>query len=213
MQTVANAREQTSLNIKLSTATVTRWLIYVVAFIHILNAFAVWIRYEAGPFKFKSLFVNIFQVSSEGKFPTWYSACTLLICSLLLLVISYAKRRTHDRYFLHWLGLAVIFALMSLDEATELHEMTSSGIRSLLDISEYSAWGWEIAGLIFLMVLGLFYFRFLLALDIESDVSISDRGLYLCLRCDRHGNGRWRIPGQSWCGLDLWNHCERRRNF
>ena len=163
MQTEANAREQSSLKIKLSTVAITRWLIYVVTVIHILNAFAVWFRYEANPFQFRNLFVSIFQVSSEGKFPTWYSACTLFICSLLLLVISYAKRRVHDRYFFHWLGLAVIFALMSLDEATAVHEMMSPDIRILLNISGHSAWGWEVAGLIFLMVFGLFYSRFLLA--------------------------------------------------
>ena len=160
MHTEVDAREQSTLNISISKVAVIRWLIYIVIFIHILNAFAVWFRYEAGPFRFKDLFVEIFQVSSEGMFPTWYSACALFVSSMLLLVISYAKRRTHDRYFYHWFGLAVIFALMSLEEAADLHGRMSSGIRELLAISGHIVVGWEVAGLIFLIAFGLFYFRF-----------------------------------------------------
>jgi hypothetical protein len=165
MQNNVNVPEELPLKINLSTGAVTRWLIYVVTAIHILNAFAVWFRYETGPFILKDLFVSIFQVSSEGKFTTWYSACTLFICSILLLLISYAKRRANDRYVFHWLGLALIFALMSLDEATAIHEMVSPHIKSLMNIPRDSAWGWEVAALIFLMVFGLSYFRFVLSLD------------------------------------------------
>ena len=165
MQTETNTSEQLSLDIKFSRAAVTRRLVYVVTFIHTLNAFAVWFRYEADPFPFKSLFVKVFQVSSEGKFPTWYSTCTLFICSILLLVISYGKRRAHDRYVVHWFGLAVIFALMSLDEATALHEMMHPVVRRLLNITGRPFFGWEVVGLVFLMLFCLFYFRFLFALD------------------------------------------------
>jgi hypothetical protein len=171
MQTENNKNEPSVLNITLSTATITRWLVYFVAIIHTLNAIAVWFRYEVGYFRFKDIFVEVFQVSSEGKFPTWYSACTLFICSILLLVISTAKRRTNDRYVLHWFGLALIFALMSFDEAAVLHEMLSPVIRGLLELSRSSFfWGWEIAGLLFLMVFGIFYFRFLLALDSRARI-------------------------------------------
>lgn len=161
-------RERVSPIISLSAIAVTRWLICIVAGIHILNAVAVWLQYEAGALPHKYLFIKIFQVGSEGKFPTWYSACTLLFCSLLLMVIAYAKRGTKNEYLFHWIGLAVIFALMSLDEAAALHELSSSFIRHQLNISEDSPWGWEIAGLVLLLIFGVFYYRFVLALPGRS---------------------------------------------
>ena len=71
MRTETNASEQSALDIMLSTAAVTRGLVYFVTVIHTLNAIAVWFRYEVGSFRFKTLFIKVFQVSSEGKFPTW----------------------------------------------------------------------------------------------------------------------------------------------
>lgn len=109
-------------------------------------------------------YVSLFSVRSEGKIPTWYSACTLLFSSLLLVTIAFAKRVKRDRYFLHWIGLAIIFLWMSLDEATEIHEMTSDPLQSALNTKGLLYFAWVIPAIAFLMIFAVVYHRFVIDL-------------------------------------------------
>ena len=89
--------------------TVCVWLTCTVAAIHLLNIPAVWLRYSEDLSDAERLFVLLFQVSSEGKIPTWYSACTLLACSVLLVLIAVGSRLKQRPHTWHWAGLAAIF--------------------------------------------------------------------------------------------------------
>jgi hypothetical protein len=66
--------------------------------------------------------VELFSLSYEANLPTWYASSLLFACGILLTAIAadVAARGGHRRR--HWIGLAVGFFVMSLDEAIEMHE-------------------------------------------------------------------------------------------
>ena len=63
-------------------------------------------------------FGQAFDVRREGNVPTWFSSALLLACSAVLAAVS--MRAGADAR--HWLVLAVLFALLSMDETASLHE-------------------------------------------------------------------------------------------
>ncbi len=100
------------------------------------------------------LLKQIFDVDKEDSAPTWYSASLLLLAAFLLLVISQRKRADRDPWVLHWYGLSLAFAALSLDEVAGFHET----LNTLVDFS------WAIPGGIAVAFFGLVYLRFLLHL-------------------------------------------------
>lgn len=66
--------------------------------------------------------VELLSLSYEANLPTWYASSLLFACGLLLgaIAVDVAARGGPRRG--HWLGLAVGFFVMSLDEAIEIHE-------------------------------------------------------------------------------------------
>jgi len=164
MRRVTNKAVQSDLHFRLSKQSITLMLLVIVVFLHLANIPAVWFQYISGDSWMHDTYVSLFSVRNEGKIPTWYSACTLLFSSILLVTIAFAKRVNRDRYFLHWIGLAIIFLFMSLDEATEIHEMTGHPFQSALNTKGFLYFAWVIPAIAFLMIFGLVYLRFLIDL-------------------------------------------------
>jgi hypothetical protein len=67
-------------------------------------------------------FNPLFDLNVESNVPTWYSSSVFLITAAALAVISLAHARRGDRFTRHWLGLALIFLYLSLDESSRMHE-------------------------------------------------------------------------------------------
>ncbi len=108
--------------------------------------------------------VSLFDLDKEWNFPTWYSSATLLITSLLLLTIAFAKRAEKDEFVRQWSFLSLLFLLMSIDESVQLHEQTSTPIRALLGSGGIIYFAWVIPAAAFLLVLAVLYFKFIMNL-------------------------------------------------
>jgi len=94
---------------------------------------------------------QLFDVDEEENLPTWYSAAALLLTATFLLLLALRKRTQHDPWARYWLGLALAFGLLSLDEIAGLHETFNSMFES----------SWGILGGVVAAVFGLAYLRFL----------------------------------------------------
>ena len=156
------------LNLQLSKRKITRILIAVVVFLHLANLLAIWIRFTPLSFPLDDTYVALLGVSSEGKIPTWYSAVSLLFCSVLLAFISKAKYQERDPFRKQWLILSILFAILSLDEATSIHEMATGPIRAALDTKGVFYYAWVIPGIAFVIAFGVLYIRFLLHLETRT---------------------------------------------
>ena len=122
---------------------------------------------NAGPF------VRLFDLNKEANIPTFYSFSALLLCSALLAIIAFAKKKENAPYSLHWKALSVIFLFLSLDETAQLHEMTIKPLRSALNPSRFLHYEWIILYAVFVLIFVLAYRRFL------ADLSQKTRNLIL----------------------------------
>lgn len=164
MQRVINKPAQMDFHLRVSKERITLLLILVIAFLHLLNIPAVLFEFVSDDFWLRGTYISVFGVRNEGKIPTWYSASTLLFCSFILAIIAFAKKVRHDAYLLHWIGLAIIFLFMSFDEATEIHGRISVRLQSALNTQGVLYFAWVIPAIVFLIIFGVVYFRFLFAL-------------------------------------------------
>src|ERR687889_743806 len=111
--------------------------------------------------------LRIFDVGEERSIPTWFESILFLLCSLLLAVVTVAKRQRNDRYSLHWGVLSIILLLLSLDEVASIHEAIGQQSERLLNsITGFTPTGaiqffWVVPGAIFVLIVLLAYLRFL----------------------------------------------------
>lgn len=105
-----------------------------------------------------------FDVDEEITVPTWYSSSALLFCSLLLAVIARGVGQQGGAHPRSWAGLAVIFLLASMDEASGFHELPMRVLRRSYDLPSFLYFAWVIPGAMVLVVFFLAYLRFWLHL-------------------------------------------------
>lgn len=111
----------------------------------------------------------LFYLGHDSSIPSWYASITLLICSALLAVHARISRRAGERYAMHWLTLAVIFFLLSLDEVARIHETVGAAVgeRASGYVGQMGGllyYAWVIPGTIFVVIVGMMYIGFLRAL-------------------------------------------------
>jgi hypothetical protein len=102
-----------------------------------------------------------FDLGGEQTIAAWLSSMIMLLCALVLFYLATVKRQLGQAYALHWLGLAVIFLGLSMDEAVGLHEMMITPMRELLHAGGMFLFAWVIPALGFVTVVGLLYLGFL----------------------------------------------------
>src|SRR5215204_119963 len=111
--------------------------------------------------------LRIFDVGEERSIPTWFESILFMLCSILLAVVTVAKRRRNDRYSLHWGVLSIILLLLSLDEVASIHEAIGQQSERLLHYttgltpSGAISFFWVVPGAIFAVIVLLAYLRFL----------------------------------------------------
>ena len=106
-------------------------------------------------------------VGRDASLPSWCSAVMLLFCSVLSVVIAYARRSLIQARPVHWWGLAAIFLYLSVDEAISIHEKLSPLGRAMLGVAETGDFiqrAWVVPAVIVLFVLTVLYARFFLRL-------------------------------------------------
>lgn len=106
---------------------------------------------------------RLFDLDAENNIPTWYSSTALFFCAILLGLIAIEKRQQGDRFSKHWLGLSGIFAFLSLDEASSIHELFIP-LGEMLNTSGVLTFFWVVPGIISVVLISIFYWKFLLQL-------------------------------------------------
>lgn len=112
-------------------------------------------------------FVPLFNFNREQNIPTLFSVFVLLIASLLLLIVAICEIKQQAPYRIHWTLLSIGFFLMGLDEGMSFHELLTTPSRQLVsgeDTAGIFYYAWVVPGLIAVLLLGLFFLKFLLNL-------------------------------------------------
>ena len=145
-------------------------LLGAVAFVLVLASVGFQVAaHLTGNFRMYGL-VRLFNVDLEGNIPSLFSAGLLLFASLLLTVIAVREKRQAGHAMLHWAVLSFGFLFMAVDEACEFHEKLIEPVRHLLGDQNLGIFyhAWVIPGMALVLVLALFFFRFLLRLPAKS---------------------------------------------
>lgn len=136
------------------------WTITALVTIHALSLFGV---FELGRDHQLGLF-RLFNLSEEGNVPTWFAATTLFLSAVLLGVTWRVVREAGEPFARHWAFLALIFLFIAIDEAAGIHELLILPVRALLSTRRALYFAWVIPYGIAVVVVGLAYARFMLAL-------------------------------------------------
>ncbi len=114
--------------------------------------------------------VPLFYLDAERNIPTLFSVLLLLCAALLLTVITVLKKRQKDPDVSRWAILAFGFVLMAVDEAWSIHEKLVMPVRALLGDGPLGIFyfAWVVPGIVVVLVLTLFFLRFLLRLPTKT---------------------------------------------
>ena len=149
------------LTVRLRASAARRVLVPVVAVLVVLAFAAQVARYKLSvPFKV----THLFDSDEKSNFPTGFKLLTLLLSSVLFAVVAGVKRRSADRWFRHWVGLSVAFALLFVDETATLHQTLSNGIRHYHATSGVLRYAWVLVFIPLTIAFGRVYLGFLGAL-------------------------------------------------
>ena len=117
---------------------------------------------------FLDLLMKGFYVDNEANIPTYFNTIILFIPSFLLAIIGAWKKTIGDKFRFAWIGLSIVFLLLSIDEAAVLHETLIKPMRSLFNYEGYGGlfyFAWVIPGLGAVLLFVITYFRFFLHLS------------------------------------------------
>ena len=98
--------------------------------------------------------VSTLDLDAEESFGTWFSSGVLLMASVFLFHQSRVLRAQKREWHRWWLGLAVGFLVLSVDEVVGLHEL----LNTFMDETS-----WTVIGFPILVVVGLSFLPFLWA--------------------------------------------------
>lgn len=106
---------------------------------------------------------RLFDLGSENNIPTYFSTLQLVTAAVLLGVIACHQVSIRSPWRWHFVVLALGFVILSVDEASSLHEtlMKPIGVSVAGDLFYFK---WLGPGIVVVALVGLSYLRLLLAL-------------------------------------------------
>jgi len=137
-------------------------LLYIIFILLFANVVGIVTKLYFGHGRIYGLF-QLFDFNSEKNVPTLYSSFILITASILLSFIASTHKRLGSPYF-SWLGLAIIFLFLSIDETVMIHEHLTEPVRQLLNTSGLFRYAWVIPYGIGLVMFVIIYLKFLISL-------------------------------------------------
>ena len=113
----------------------------------------------------------------EVTFHTWLSSAGLLLSAVILMLIGIAAYRERKAYARHWIALAFVFLILSVDEVAALHEITANFVRIVMDPQGFLSYPWVVVGLIVSGLLGIAFLRFIVRLPTKTRALVVLAGL------------------------------------
>jgi hypothetical protein len=153
---------------------VIRWLVWLSAIVLGLGFMR-----EAYIFQFgtETILKDLGQIAldTENCLGSYYSSVLMVIAALLMTITGQSCGNSRRR--VQWYVLALVFILMSVDESVSFHEVLISPLRPFFSFSSYLHYAWIVPGSAFVLLFGLAYIPFVLALKPEIRIRIITSGM------------------------------------
>lgn len=114
-----------------------------------------------------SYLIQLFNLDVENNVPTYFSSLLLFSCAPILGVIAIARRKQAAGHYWYWMGLAIVFLFLSIDESVQIHERIGPIVREAFSTSGVFHFAWIIPYGIFVLTMGAIYIPFVLKLPAE----------------------------------------------
>lgn len=80
---------------------------------------------------------ELVDITEESNLPTWFSSTQLLFVGLCAYFIgNHRRRQVENKKALGWFVIAIFFAYMGIDDASQLHERVSTVIAEAVNQSD-----------------------------------------------------------------------------
>lgn len=155
--------EQEPVSVLLNTGSLP-WLLAASITVLALAGSVVMVLHDVYGYNYAKGLIPMFDLGGEGNVPTLFSFLLIAANAALLGCIAADARRRDDAMALRWKLLAIIFVFLAVDEMVGLHELSGKPLRILLDASGAFTYAWVVLAIPLLVLLGLYYLRFVLAL-------------------------------------------------
>lgn len=139
------------------------WLIVITLSLAAFSVFFQISKYFWGHGRVYGL-VNFFDLGHESNLPSFFSTILLLSAGIILFYIYKIIQREGRKNSPYWLGLAIIFIYLGIDESISIHENLSEPVRDWLDLTGPFYFGWIIIGILFCLIILIIYIKFLMSL-------------------------------------------------
>lgn len=107
---------------------------------------------------------RFFSLTGENNLASYFSASLLLACAVLLAIIARGERLRTGESAAHWVGLAAIFAFLSIDEGLSIHTMFNEPMQGFITALGGDGYAWMIPYGVFVALLAALYLDFLVRL-------------------------------------------------
>lgn len=165
------------LNMDIDVQSVSRWLVGVSLFVLALGFFREGFISAYGS---ETALKDLRQIAldTEHCLGSFYSSALMGFSTLLMISLgqqAYEKVRRAQ-----WYVLALIFAVMSLDESVSFHEVLIEPLRPIFSFSSYLHFAWIVPGALFTLAVALAYLPFVFSFkpDIRNRI-ITAGGMYV----------------------------------
>lgn len=111
-------------------------------------------------------FIHLLDFDYEGNLPSLYSSLAIFFSAILLWIIARHASRNGMAFARHWIGLAVIFTFLGVDEATALHEELGDIVEAseIFEATGFLYFAWVVPYGLLLIAFCLSYLKFVLQL-------------------------------------------------
>lgn len=148
-------------------AGLTRPVFLAVAGLVVMHVVVSLLSTQVGDFPGRDPLVRVFDLDEERSLPAWFS--TLLLAAVAQQLWVLARRPGAPRAAARTERLlAVVFAYLSLDEMTSLHEQTITPLGRALDLDGALSYGWVLLFVPAALVVGLLSLGWLRSLPREA---------------------------------------------
>lgn len=142
--------------------------------------------------------LDLFSVNVEESIPTWFATLLLFLGAVFLVSVWGVKRRKGDAWRYYWLGLALLFLYLSVDEGAGIHEISADPLQTFFQTGGYLAFGWQILYLPLTLIFAICYIPFLSHLPRRSAMLfVLSGGIYVggAVFIEGISANRWYLDG------------------
>lgn len=143
----------------------TATLLRIAVAITVLGTIVSTAKLEKGYYQQDNDLGGRFELHTEGSLAVWFSTLVLVASVPVLVIFARRAKQIGERRDCYaWAGLAVLFALFSLDELASFHEYAAVVVDHDF-LGFYAGYNWLVFGILFVPVLAIVYGPFAFRLD------------------------------------------------